>query len=59
MDFSNSSCQDFPDTVRSIGAYIIFYQGGTIYYGIYVQSSAEIVYNAKFTSGMDLAHFKM
>ena len=30
MDFSDSSLQDFPDTVRSKGANIIFYQGGTI-----------------------------
>ena len=27
MDFSDSSWQDFPDTERSKGAYIIFYQG--------------------------------
>ena len=30
MDFSDSSWQYFPDTVRSTGAYIIFYQGGKI-----------------------------
>ena len=30
MDFSDSSCQDCPDTGRSTGAYIIFYQGGPI-----------------------------
>ena len=28
MDFSDSSWQDCTDTGRSIGAYIIFYQGG-------------------------------
>ena len=28
MAFSDSSWQDFPDTGRSTGAYIIFYQGG-------------------------------
>ena len=28
MDFSDSSCQDFLDTGRSKGVYIIFYQGG-------------------------------
>ena len=28
MDFSDSSWKDCPDTVRSTGAYIIFYQGG-------------------------------
>ena len=30
MDFSDSSWQDFPDTGRSTGAYIIFYQCGPI-----------------------------
>ena len=30
MDFSDSRCQDFPDTGISTGAYIIFYQGGKI-----------------------------
>ena len=28
MDFSDSIWPDFPDTGRSTGAYIIFYQGG-------------------------------
>ena len=46
MDFSDSSWQDFPDTGRSTGAYIIFYQGGPIDDGTHVpgpvaQSSAE------------------
>ena len=46
MDFSDSSWQDFPDTGRSTGAYIIFYQGGTIDHGTHVpvpvaQYSAE------------------
>ena len=46
MDFYDSSCQYFPDTGRSTGAYIIFYQGGTIDHGTHVpvpvaQSSAE------------------
>ena len=36
MDFSDSSWQDFPDTARSIGSYIIFYQGGPIYHGTHV-----------------------
>ena len=31
MFFSYSSWQDCTDTVRSIGAYIIFYQGESIY----------------------------
>ena len=45
MDFSDYSWQDCPDTRRSTGAYIIFYQGGPIDHGTHVpgpvaQSSA-------------------
>ena len=45
MAFSGSSWQGCPDTYRSTVAYIIFYQGGTIYHGTHVpvqvsQSSA-------------------
>ena len=45
MTFSNYSWQDLPDTGRSTGAYIIFYQGGLIDHGTNVlvpvaQSSA-------------------
>ena len=45
MDYSASSWQDCPDTERSTGAYIIFYQGGSIEHGTHVpvpvaQSSA-------------------
>ena len=36
MDFSDSSWQYFPDTGRSTGAYVIFYQGGPIDHGTYV-----------------------
>ena len=36
MDFSDSSWQYFPDTVRSTGAYIIFYQGGPTDHGKHV-----------------------
>ena len=58
MAFSDSSWQYFPDTVRSTGAYIIFYQGGTIDHGTHVplpvaQSSAESEYNAACTAGID------
>ena len=35
-DFSGSSWQDFSDTGRSTGAYIIFYQGGPIYHVTHV-----------------------
>ena len=64
MDFSYSSWQHFPYTGRSKGAYIIFYQGGTIDHGTHgpvpvAQSSAEIEYNAACTAGMTLAHFRM
>ena len=62
MDFSDSSWQDFPDTERSTGEYIIFCQGGIFDHGTHVtvpvaKSSAESEYNAKCTSGMALAHF--
>ena len=64
MDFSDSSWQNFPNTGRSTGAYIIFYQGGPIDHGTHVpgpvaQSSADSEYNAAFTAGMALAHFRM
>ena len=36
MAFSDSSWQDFPDTGRSTGAYIIFYQGEPIDHGTHV-----------------------
>ena len=64
MDFSDSSWQDCPDTGRSKGAYIIFYQGGPIDHGTHVsgpvcQSSAESEYNSACTAGMDLLYFRM
>ena len=45
MDFSDYIWQYFPDTVRSIGSYIIFYRGGPIDHGTHAtgpvsQSSA-------------------
>ena len=36
MDVSDYSCRDCPDTVRSTGAYIIYYQGGPIDHGTHV-----------------------
>ena len=36
MDFYDYSCQDFSDTGRSTGEYIIFYQGGPIDHGKHV-----------------------
>ena len=64
MHFSDSSWQDCPDTFRSTGAYIIFYQGGKFYHGIHVpgpfsQSNTESDYSAACTEGMALAHFRM
>ena len=64
MDLSDSSWQDCPDTFKSTGAYIIFYQGGTIDHGTNVpgpffQSITESDYNAAYTAGMNLAHFRM
>ena len=54
----------FPDTGRSIGAYIIFYKGVTIYHVTHVpgpvdQSSAESEYNSSCAVGMALAHLRM
>ena len=62
--FSDSRYQDCPDTGRSTGAYILFYQGVTIdnfthVPGPVAQSSAEIMYNAVCTAVMALAHFRM
>ena len=41
MGFSDSSCQDCPDTVRSTGLYIIFYQGRPIDHVINVPGSVS------------------
>ena len=56
MYFSDSSWQDCPDTERSTGEYIIFYQGGPIDHVTHVpgpvsQYSAESEYNAACTAG--------
>ena len=64
MAFSDYSWQYCPDTGRSTGAYIIFYQVGPIDHGTHVpgpvaQSSAEIDYNVACTAGMALANFIM
>ena len=60
----DSSWKDCPDTGRSTGAYIIFYQGGPIDHGTHVpvpvaQSSVESEYNAACTEVMALEHFRM
>ena len=41
MIFSDSSWQDCPETGRSTGAYIIFYQDGTIDYGTHVPGPVD------------------
>ena len=64
MSFSDSSWKYFPETGRSTGAYIIFYQGGSIDHGTHVpgpvsQSSSGSEYNAACKAGMALANFRM
>ena len=64
MVFSYSIWQDYPDTGRSTGAYIVFYQGVPIDHFTHVpgpvaQYSADIEYNATCTAGMAPAHFRM
>ena len=59
-----SSWQDFPDTGRSTGVYMIFYQGGPTDHRTHIprpvdQLSVEIDYNAACTVGMALAQFRM
>ena len=59
MAFSNSSLKYFSETSRNTGAYIIFYQGGTIDHGTHVpvpvaQSSAESDYNTACTAELSL-----
>ena len=54
MVFSDSIWQDCPDTVRSTGAYTLFYHSGPIYHCTIVpvpvaQSSAESYYNSSCT----------
>ena len=64
MAFYDSSRKDCPYTGISTGAYIIFYQSGTIDHDTHVpvpvsQSSAESDYNSACIAGMSLAHFRM
>ena len=64
MAFSDYSWQYCPDTSRSTGSYVIFYQGGTIEHVTHVtgpvaQQCAESEYNAACTTVMSLAHFRM
>ena len=64
MVLSDSIWQDCPDTGRSTGAYILFYQVGPIYYCTYVpgpvaQFMYESEYNASCTVVMSLEYFSM
>ena len=64
MYFTDFSWKGFPDTGRSTGVYIIFYQGRTIYHGTHIpglvaQSITESEYNAACTVGMALENFRM
>ena len=64
MVLSGSIWQDCPDTVRTTGEYIVFYQCGIIDHRTNVpvpvaQSSAESEYNEACTTGMSLSHFRI
>ena len=62
--FFDSRWQYFPDTGRSTGEYIVFYQGEPIDHFTHVpgpvsQSISESEYNLSCTAGMSLAHLRM
>ena len=64
MGFSGSIWKYCPDTGRSTGSFIVFYQGGPIDHGTHVplpvaRSSAESEYNEACTTRMASAHFRM
>ena len=64
MMLPDSIWQECPYTGITKGAYIVFYQVGTIDHWTHVpgpvdQSSAESEYNTKCTLGVDIAHFRM
>ena len=64
MVLYDSSWQDWPDTGRSTGSYIVFYQGGTIDHCTHVtgpvdQYSTESEYNAECTAGTYLAFYRI
>ena len=64
MVFYHYSYKYCPDTGRSAGSYMIFYQGGPIDHvthvpGPFSQSSSESEYNTVFTSGIYFAHFRI
>ena len=64
MAFFDYSWQDCPETGRSKGAYIIFYQGVPIDHITHVpvpvsQSISASEYNVACTAGMALEHFRI
>ena len=64
IEFSDSSWKYCPDTDRSTGSYIIFYQGGPTDQGTHVpgpvyQSSAESEYNAACNTVTTLSNLRM
>ncbi|MGH7973945.1 MAG: reverse transcriptase domain-containing protein [bacterium] len=64
FSFSDSSWQDCPDTGRSTGSNVIFYQGGVVDHSSFVpgpvaMSSGEAEYNAACVTCMATAHFRM
>ena len=64
MFLSDSIWQEYPDTGRSTGEYIILYQVGTIDHvthvpGLVDHSGGKSEYNASCTTGMALAYFMM
>ena len=63
MVFFYSSWKYFPETGKSTGSYLIFYQCKTIDHGTHVpgpvsQSSAKLEYNSVCTAGMDFRKFQ-
>ena len=64
MVFSDSRWKYWPDTGRSTGAYIVFYQGGSIDHfthvpGAVFQYSAESEYYSEWLAGIALSNFRM
>ena len=62
MVLSDSIWQDCPDTGRSTGSYMVFYQGLPIDHckhvpGPVAQYSAESDINVECTAVMDISHF--
>ena len=62
--FYDSICQDYPDTGRSTGEYVVFYQGEYIFHCKYVtypvsQYSTKSEYNEAWTVGMTISHYRV